>query len=78
MAATGFHPGWGINLNVPVSCVVRDCVTFMNVARILGFIILWNLPNVLRNLAVYLVLAAVILGLMPSQARYEKLTEPDH
>ncbi|MBN1419395.1 MAG: hypothetical protein JXP34_11505 [Planctomycetes bacterium] len=34
LAATGFYPGWGINLNAPVACVVRDCVTFMNVGGI--------------------------------------------
>ena len=34
LAATGFYPGWGINLNAPVSCVVRDCVTFMSVGGI--------------------------------------------
>ncbi len=34
LAATGFYPNWGINLNAPVSCVVRDCVTFMNVGGI--------------------------------------------
>jgi len=34
LAATGFYPGWGINLNAPVSCVVRDCVTFLNVGGI--------------------------------------------
>jgi hypothetical protein len=34
LAAAGFYPGWGINLNAPVSCVVRDCVTFMSVGGI--------------------------------------------
>jgi len=34
LAATGFYPGWGINLNAPVSCVVRRCVTFMSVGGI--------------------------------------------
>ena len=34
LAATGFYPGWGINLNAPVSCAVRDCVTFMSVGGI--------------------------------------------
>jgi hypothetical protein len=34
LAATGFHPGWGISLTAPVSCVVRDCVSFMNVGGI--------------------------------------------
>ena len=34
LAATGFYPEWGINLNAPVSCVVRDCVTFMSVGGI--------------------------------------------
>ena len=29
LAATGFCPGWGINLLAPVSCVVRGCITFM-------------------------------------------------
>ena len=30
LAAGGFYPGWGIMLNEPVSCTVRDCITFMN------------------------------------------------
>ena len=34
LAATGFYPGWGINLNDPVSCVVRDCVAYFNVGGI--------------------------------------------
>lgn len=34
LAATGFYPSWGINLNAPVSCIVRDCVTFMSVGGI--------------------------------------------
>ncbi|MEI6423131.1 MAG: right-handed parallel beta-helix repeat-containing protein, partial [Lentisphaerota bacterium] len=34
LSATGFYPGWGILLTVPVSCVVRDCVLFMNVGGI--------------------------------------------
>jgi len=34
LAATGFHPGWGILLTAPVSCVVRNCVCFMNVGGI--------------------------------------------
>ena len=34
LGATGFHPGWGILLMGPVSCVVRDCVCFMNVGGI--------------------------------------------
>jgi len=34
LAATGFHPGWGIVLSSPESCVVRDCVMFMNVGGI--------------------------------------------
>ena len=34
LAATGFHPGWGILLGAPVSCTVRNCVCFMNVGGI--------------------------------------------
>ena len=34
LAATGFYPGWGILLTAPVSCVVRDCVIYMNVGGI--------------------------------------------
>jgi len=33
LAATGFR-GWGVLLFAPVSCVVRDCVMFMNVGGI--------------------------------------------
>ena len=53
-------------------------LAFMNLILIIGFIVLWNLPDVWRNLAVYAVIAAIILFLMPKQARYEKLSEPDH
>jgi hypothetical protein len=34
LAVTGFYPGWGILLTAPVSCVVRDCVTYMSVGGI--------------------------------------------
>ena len=34
LAATGFHPGWGILLTAPERCVVRDCVSFLNVGGI--------------------------------------------
>lgn len=34
LAATGFHPGWGIMLGAPVSCTVRNCVCFLNVGGI--------------------------------------------
>ncbi len=34
MATTGFYPGWGILLGQPVSCIVRNCVSFMNVGGI--------------------------------------------
>ena len=34
LSATGFHPGWGILLTAPVGCVVRDCVSFLNVGGI--------------------------------------------
>ena len=34
LAATGFYPGWGLLLTTPVSCVVRNCVSFMNVGGI--------------------------------------------
>ena len=34
LAATGFHPGWGLLLGAPVSCTVRNCVGFMNVGGI--------------------------------------------
>jgi hypothetical protein len=34
LAATGFHPGWGILLGAPVSCTVRNCISFMNVGGV--------------------------------------------
>ena len=34
LAATGFHPGWGILLGSPVSCTVRNCICFLNVGGI--------------------------------------------
>jgi hypothetical protein len=34
LSATGFYPGWGILLTAPVSCVVRDCVLFMNIGGV--------------------------------------------
>jgi len=57
-------------------------VGFLNVLLILGltivigFAFLWTLPETLRNLAGYLAIAALVLWLMPMQARYEKLTRP--
>jgi hypothetical protein len=29
LSATGFYPGWGINLDAPSSCTVRGCVLFL-------------------------------------------------
>lgn len=34
VTVTGFYPGWGILLTDPVSCMVRDCASFMNVGGI--------------------------------------------
>jgi hypothetical protein len=34
LAATGFHPRYGIWLTTPVSCTIRNCVMFMNVKGI--------------------------------------------
>jgi hypothetical protein len=51
-------------------------VSFLNVALILGFLVLWNLPDIPRNLAVYAALGAVILWLLPRLARYEKTSAP--
>ncbi len=34
LAATGFHPNWGISMFTPNTCVVRDCIAFMNVGGI--------------------------------------------
>ena len=54
-------------------------VGFLNVAVILGFTIvvgyafIWTLPEILRNVAGYVAIAALILMLLPHQARYEKL-----
>lgn len=54
-------------------------VGFLNVMLVLGltivagFAFLWTLPETLRNLAGYLAIAALILLLLPMQARYEKL-----
>lgn len=53
-------------------------LAFMNLLLIIGFILVWNLPDVWRNLAVYSVIAAITLFVMPKQARYEKISEPDH
>jgi tetratricopeptide (TPR) repeat protein len=34
LAATGFYPAWGVLLTEPVSCTVRNCVSFLNVGGI--------------------------------------------
>lgn len=51
-------------------------VAYLNVVLILGFIILWNLPNIPRNLLAYAALAAAILLVLPALARYEKTDRP--
>jgi len=53
-------------------------VSYLNVILILGFVILWNIPNIPRNLAVYVAVAAIVVFMLPRQARYEKTSEPDH
>lgn len=34
LAVVGYFPAWGIDLRVPISCVIRDCVTYMNMGGI--------------------------------------------
>ena len=34
LALTGFYPGWGIALTAPIACVVRNCVTYLDVGGI--------------------------------------------
>jgi hypothetical protein len=34
LAVAGFYPGWGLLLVSPNSCVVRDCVTYLNIGGI--------------------------------------------
>lgn len=53
-------------------------LAIMNLLLIIGFILVWNIPGVWRNLAVYVAIAGATLFFMPKQARYEKLSEPDH
>lgn len=53
-------------------------LAIMNLLLIIGFILVWNLPGVWRNLAVYTAIAVITLSLMPMQARYEKLSAPEH
>ena len=69
------RPAWRFRLTYPAK--IR--VGFLNVAIVLGFAIvagyafIWTLPEVLRNVAGYLAITALILVLLPHQARYEKL-----
>ncbi len=49
-------------------------LSYLNVLLILGFIILWNLPDIPRNLAVFAVVAILTVLVMPTQVRYEKTT----
>jgi len=59
---------------IRLTSFTRRTVAFYNVLLIIGFILVWVLPGVGRNLLVYLVLVAVVLWLMPRAARYE--TDP--
>jgi len=34
LAVVGYFPAWGIDLMMPISCVIRDCVTYMNMGGI--------------------------------------------
>lgn len=53
-------------------------VSFLNILLVLGFIIVWNLPGIPRNLVVYAIVAALVLLLLllPTQAHYEKTSVP--
>jgi hypothetical protein len=53
-------------------------LAIMNLLLIIGFILVWNLPGVWRNLAVYSGIAVLTLWFMPKQAHYEKLSAPEH
>ena len=51
-------------------------VSFLNILLILGFLVLWNLPDLARNMAIYAAIAAAALVLLPRLARYEKTGAP--
>lgn len=53
-------------------------IAFLNLILILGLLVAWNLPGMLRNLAVYGAILALILLILPSQVGYEKTSEAEH
>lgn len=67
-------PSCGKKLRLTYPAKIR--VSFLNVLLIVGFIIVWSLPDVARNLAVYAAVAAIVLWLLPYAARYEKTSAP--
>lgn len=55
-------------------------LAFCNIILLLGFVIsagllIWGVPHSLRNLGIYFVIVAFVLTIMPSQVRYQKLTD---
>jgi len=63
-------PACGKKFRLTYSAKIR--IAYLNVILLLGFIILWNIPDVLRNLAIYAAVVAVILLILPNLAHYEK------
>jgi CXXC-20-CXXC protein len=59
-------------------------VAYLNVTLVLGFSVLvgyafyWNLPALVNYALAYLGLAALIVIVIPFQARYEKTSAPNH
>ena len=58
-------------------------LAYFNIILLLGFVIslgllIWGVPHSLRNLSIYIVIAALVLVIMPSQVAYQKITDPYH
>lgn len=67
-------PACGEKFRLSYASKIR--LSYLNVILILGFIILWTLPDIPRNLAVYAALALAVLVILPYQARYESTSAP--
>lgn len=69
-------PHCGKEFRLTYSAKIR--IAYLNIILILGLLVAWNLPGVLRNMGVYAVVLALVLLILPSQVHYEKTSEPDH
>lgn len=53
-------------------------VAFLNLILLMGLVLIFSTPDLLRNATIYVVVAIVTLLILPMQADYESVDTPKH